>query len=188
MKKYHRKTIIPRPNIDVHSIWNNIDPTSKEDTSPRWKPYTFTDVWDTETYTKLNELGFFIKNIRVFRWRPEKIFEWHRDGTDAVLEHFAINWVVEGQGSIQWDSTMKLNTYAPKSGMERLNRGVKLGSIEDYVEEETDGDQCILDISIPHRVINLSNEHRMTISVLFKNNLTYSDAVSILDANNLLVD
>jgi hypothetical protein len=189
MKKYHRKTLIPRPNVDVHSLWNNIDPTSLEDTSPRWKRYhPVTDIWDAETYKKLNEIGFLVKSIRVFRWRPGMMCEWHIDGTAAVVEHFAINWVVEGQGCIQWDSSMELTTYEPKSGADRLNRGIKLGSIEDYVEEETNGDQCIVDISIPHRVINLSSEHRITISVLFNTNLTYSDAVSVLDTNNLLVD
>lgn len=190
MKKYHRKTSIPRPNIDVHSLWNNIDPTDPTDIRPRWKtaPFIAENLWDAEIYNKLNEIGFFVRSIRVFRWRPEKIFEWHIDGSATVVEHFAINWVVEGQGCVQWDPTVELVTYKPKSGLDRLNRGIKLGTIEDYVEEETHGDQCILDISTPHRVINLSNKRRMTISVLFKNNLTYSDAVSVLAANNLLVD
>ena len=59
MKKYHRKTLIPRPNIDVHSFWNNIDSTSRDDTFPRWKTYhSTTDIWDTEIYKKLNEIGF----------------------------------------------------------------------------------------------------------------------------------
>jgi hypothetical protein len=187
MKKYHRKTLIPRPNIDVHSLWNNIDTNSKNDTFPRWKPYTSTDVWDEETYKKLNDLGFFIKSIRVFRWRPAKIFEWHIDGTINQVEHFAVNWVVEGRGLVQWNPNITLNTFA-SHGFSRGVSDVLVSSIKDHVEEQTDGDQCILDISTPHRVINLSKDHRMTISVSFKNNLTYSDAVSILDANNLIVD
>ena len=184
MKKYHRKTLIPRPNINTHELWNNIDTTDKNDTSPRWKSLTSTHIWDEETYKKLNDMGFFIKSIRVFRWRPAKIFEWHIDGTSSIIEHFAINWVVEGKGCIQWNPNIILNT----SEDEWFNRGVNLGGLIDHVEEEAFGDQCILDISVPHRVINLSNEHRMTISVTFNNNLTYSDAVSILDTNNLIVD
>lgn len=184
MKKYHRKTSIPRPNIDVQLLWNNIDPTSKNDTSPRWKSYISTDIWNQETYKKLNDIGFFIKSVRVFRWRPAQIFEWHIDGTSSIVEHFAINWVVAGKGCIQWNPNITLNTLED----EWFNRGQKLGGLLDHVEEQAFGDQCILDISVPHRVLNLSKDHRMTISVTFKNNLTYSDAISMLDTNNLLVD
>lgn len=186
MKKYHRKTLIPRPNINVRDLWGDIDPTDKSDTRPRWRAHTtdYDNVWEPDVHKKLNELGFFVRGIRVFRWMPNKVFEWHIDGTINQVEHFAINWVVEGQGLVQWNPDITLNTLASHG----FSRGVMAGSITDYVEEQTDGDQCILDISKPHRVVNLSNEHRMTISVTFKNDLTYSDAVSILGTNNLLVD
>lgn len=181
MNKFYTKTLIPTPNINWKDLWPN-DPADTTDTSPRWKRAVCNtiDLWDQDTYELLKSCQLTPTLIRVFRWRPKQFFDWHIDGdnTAKIKSEFAINWVVEGKGVIQWNSPLKM----PEPNKEIAHRviGTLTGTLADKFEDQTIGHGCIVNTTIPHRVINVESIHRLTISIHFGNQLTYEKAVNRL--------
>lgn len=178
---YFAKTKIPLPDIEWTEIWSQ-EPTDRLISTPRYREYKdFQKFLDSETGKKLLSIKLYPREIRIFRWQPLGIFPWHIDGTSIRKVDFAINWVLDGKGSIQWNS--KMNLPRTPSG---LSWASKLGKFNEVIECEEFGHQCIVNTSIPHRVINMSNFHRISVSVTFQKDITYTDAVDILKTNNLL--
>lgn len=178
---YFFKTNIPVPNIDYKKIWN-IDPTDQSTTPHKFKSYSnFENLWDKNIYDKLNNIDLFPRLIRVFRWKPESVFPWHIDGTKHEQIKFAINWILEGSGVIQWNRYIKLNLSSEYSF------GHSLGNIDDPVEIEDSGHGCIVNTGVTHRLFNLNKIHRISVSILFNKSITFEDAVERLRSENLIV-
>jgi hypothetical protein len=178
MNRFYTQTLIPRPNVDYRSIWPN-SPTDTSDTIPRWKTYPVkTGLWENEVIKKLESCNLTPKLVRVFRWLPNTLFPWHIDGNIEEQTEFAINWVCEGQGIIQWDSKIELEL--PPTEHSQLASRNKMGSLTDPFEEAVFGNGCIVNTTIPHRVVNMEALHRITVSIQFGNKLTYADAVNRL--------
>jgi len=179
--QYYVKTKIPTPNINWKDIWA-VDPADNLNTMPRFCCYPLNkNIWSTDIFKKLIAIGLFPKVIRVFRWCPNRVFPWHVDGNSTSAVPFAINWVLDGNGSIQWDSKMSLPPTV--SG---LSFASTLGKLNDAYECEQFGHGCIVNTHIPHRVINLNNIHRLTVSMTFNPSIDYITALKILEKNNLL--
>jgi hypothetical protein len=184
MNKFYTQTLIPIPNIDYKSVWAN-SPTDTTDTIPRWKPYTdTTNLWGDNIIKLLDSVGMVPRLIRVFRWIPNTVFPWHVDGTVETVTEFAINWVIEGTGIIQWNSNVKLSK--PETHWSHLAYGSLQGTLSDDVEETSFGHGCIVNTTIPHRVINMELLHRLTVSIQFNKELSYTDAVNNLISCNLI--
>jgi len=178
MNRFYTQTLIPTPNVDYRSIWPN-SPTDTSDTIPRWKTYPVkTGLWEKEVIKKLESCDLTPKLVRVFRWLPNTLFPWHIDGNIKERTEFAINWVCEGQGIIQWDSKIELELPRPEHS--QLASRNKMGSLTDPFEEAAFGNGCIVNTTIPHRVVNMEALHRITVSIQFGNRLTYADAVNRL--------
>ena len=191
MNKFYTQTLIPAPNIDFKSMWTNAaDDTT--DTRPRWKRYTAEfPLWDTTITSKLEECGLVPTCIRLFRWIPNTVFPWHVDGdfSKGEVTEFAINWVYEGSGIIQWNSELVLPPPGPINGPNSslpVVFGSKQGLISDSFEAEELGHGCIVNTVIPHRLVNMTPMHRITGSILFGNTLTYSQAVDQLVKHGLV--
>ena len=175
---YCKQTSIPVPNIDYKRVWN-IDPTSPADTIPRWLTYpNNTKIWDDDTTNKLLGVGLKPRVIRVFRWRPNSVFPWHVDGNVDQVTRFAINWVLEGNGIIQWHSKLELPKPMPKH--KHLAYGSLVGKIEDKFEFQALGHACVVNTVIPHRILNTSDVHRITVSILFGDDYSYNETVEKL--------
>jgi len=175
MNRFYTQTLIPRPNVDYRSVWENL-PTDTTDTIPRWKPYDdINNLWSDDIVKLLDSVGMVPKLIRVFRWIPNTVFPWHIDGSVETLTEFAINWVVDGTGTVQWNSNVKL--FKPEDHWSHLAYGSLQGTLSDEVEETSACQGCIVNTTIPHRVINMELIHRVTISIQFNKELSYTDAV-----------
>jgi hypothetical protein len=178
--RFFTKTKIPLPNIDYRNMWNN-DPDDPSDTLPRWKTYpNKPGLWDEHTTRLLESIGLTPILVRIFRWAPNKSFPWHIDGSIDEITQFAINWVVEGDGIIEW--TSKLILPPPSEKFSHLAFGT-LPSVsgDSYLTEcANKGDGCLINTTIPHRVVNNNNIHRITISIQFGNKLTYEQAAAKL--------
>jgi hypothetical protein len=178
---YFAKTKMPTPDIDWTEIWSQ-EPTDRSLSAPRYKEYKdFQKFLDSETGKLLKSIKLYPRKIRIFRWKPVRVFPWHIDGTKTEKVNFAINWVLDGKGKIQWNS--KMNLPRTPSG---LSWASKLGTFSDASEYETFGHQCVVNTSIPHRVVNISKVHRITVSMMFQEDITYEGAINILKANDLL--
>lgn len=176
---FFTKTSIPRPKIDYKTVWS-VDRYNLSDSRPRWFEYASNKrIWDDEVYNKLASVDLVPTQVRLFRWYPGIVGPWHIDGTNAQVTEFSINWVLDGIGMIQWDSKLKI----PESNkeLEYLVYGfIKQGQLDEPWEEQTPGNGCIIDTSVPHRVINTHPIHRVSASVLFGNQFKYAEAVERL--------
>lgn len=178
---YFVKTKLPLPDIKWQEFWPQ-DPTDRSTAAPRYQDYKyFQKFLDSDIGKKLLSINLYPRQVRIFRWQPLRFFPWHIDGSETEKIKFAINWVLAGKGKIQWDSKMDLPRTP--SG---LSWSSKLGKINEIVEYEEFGHRCIVNTSIPHRVVNMSNFHRISFSIIFQKDITYNDAVNILKTNNLL--
>jgi hypothetical protein len=176
--KFYKQTTIPAPVVDYKTVWN-IDSRDPRDTNPRWLTYPKdSKIWDDTTLNKLLSVGLTPRLIRVFRWKPKSVFPWHVDGSVAEITEFAINWVYEGSGIIQWNSSLELPK--PDKKNYHLAYGSFDGNKDDKFEVESLGHGCIVNTTVPHRVLNLSEIHRITVSIQFGNEFTYSEAVERL--------
>lgn len=178
---FFAKTKIPTPNINWRDIWD-VDPADKLNTTPRYRVYPLNkDIWSNDVFKNLIDIGLCPQVIRVFRWRPACMFPWHIDGNSKSAVQFAINWVLDGKGSIQWNSKMSLPPTVSD-----LSFASKLGKLDDAYECEQFGHSCIVNTHIPHRVVNLNNIHRLTVSMTFSTSIDYITALHILEENNFL--
>ena len=187
MNKFYTQTLIPMPKVDCKALWPN-DPTDPTDTRPRWKkiPFVAETLWDIEIYNKLKQCYLTPHNVRVFRWAPIKFYPWHIDGNSNTkyLFPFAINWIVEGGGLIQWNTTKELTVGLQSEA--RLHLGMCVGTPQDAYEDQTFGHGCIVNTTIPHRVLNFEKTHRLSISVIFDPTITYEDTITNLKSVGLI--
>jgi len=184
--KFYTQTLIPMPKIDCKALWPT-DPIDKTDIRPRWRktPFIAENLWDAEIYNKLNQCYLVPTTIRVFRWAPIGYYPWHIDGDSSrqYVVPFAMNWIVEGAGLIQWNTAIKLTIGGETAG---IHAGACLGTPQDVFEDQTFGHGCIVNTSIPHRVLNFEKIHRLSISVIFDPTLTYEDTVDNLKTVGLI--
>jgi hypothetical protein len=180
---YYCQTTLPTPNIDWESVWAGKFPP----TFPKWKEYTTnTPIWNDSVCDKLNSIGLSVRQIRVFKWGRNRFYPWHIDGSNGSVSHWAINWVVNGTGQIQWNDNLKL-----QSDQYNVTGGFKIGSANDpYTHQTTNsGNACLVKINIPHRVVTLGNTlPRESISIFFNKSgsLTYEQARDLLATVNLV--
>jgi len=104
-------------------------------------------ILSRETLTSLEKCGLLPTGLRIFIWQPNQFNLWHIDGAPKQLINFSLNWVISGAGEIQWNKEIK--------GL--ADNDVAYGSIEssssDEYEISTFGHQCLINTSIPHRVV-----------------------------------
>jgi hypothetical protein len=124
---------------------------------------------------KLRRVGLVPATMRVFKWEEGRCHPWHIDGNHYNVTTCAINWVMSGAGTIQWDPDRQINWVMDQRGDVRDidNSGNPTTSIvsqaDDFFVCETAGTahQCLVKTNIPHRVVNLGQGHRTTISMVF---------------------
>jgi len=175
---FFRRTTIPMPNIDYKPIWKR-GPYDTKDSIPRWIRYPKDRrIWNDEVYDKLASIGIAPTLVRIFRWKPNSSFPWHIDGTVNEVTEFAINWVLEGEGIIQWDTSLVLPK--PEEENYHLAYGAFEGTKEDKFDMQELGHGCLVNTTIPHRVLNLNNIHRITVSIQFGNQFKYNEVAEKL--------
>ena len=119
--------------------------------------------------------------IKIFRWAPNLIGDWHVDGSPGRAEKFAINWVYEGIGLIQWNSKVEFPQDLHANAFKSL-----LGGTTDPYEEQAIGDSCVVNVAIPHRVINLEPIHRISVSMQFSESISYEDGIERLRSQGFI--
>jgi hypothetical protein len=193
MNKFYTQLTLSAPLIDYKSIWPN-DPTDPTDTIPRWQPYPIliakNTFWTEEIRSQLTSQDLIPQLVRIFRWKPKSAFHWHVDGSywpnepqKNTTTTFAINWVIEGTGMIYWNSKLDLPKTIPykttnKFGdpFHHLARGTIHSKPDDEYETSCLGNGCLVNTTIPHKVVNDNSIHRITISIQFGNHLSYEKA------------
>jgi hypothetical protein len=180
MNKFYTQTLIPMPKgIDYRSIWTedpyvNTDPSRNDGKTWVLHDTPTEPLWDNNILKIMSIFGPPI--IRVFRWNPYSVGLWHIDyNPEKDFTHqFAINWVLEGWGSIQWNSKERLIDLIPESTF----------------ENSVLGHGCLVYTTIPHRVVNTEPIHRITISIQFKSPFPmlfdYYSVMKILENNRLV--
>lgn len=169
---YYSHTKIPIPKVDWESVWNDTVPTGY----PKWKPMDIpADAWSTEITDKFKAINLRPSLLRVFKWKQNAVYPWHIDGDNLHVSKFALNWIVGGDGRIQWDDTLVLPT--DKTG---ITAGLLRGGPKDHYtcQSADSGNGCLLKIDIPHRVTTIGDtEPRHTLSLLFAkaDNRTYNE-------------
>jgi len=180
MNQFYTQTTLPTPNINYQTVWPN-DPTDTSDTIPRWVEYDLSNLlWSDDIINQLASENLIPQLVRIFRWSPNRFFPWHIDGTIDEITTFAINWVLDGSGTIQWSSKLKL-PLPPKEHY-HLAYGNMVGSLTDEYEESALGHGCLVNTTIPHRVVNNNDIHRITVSIQFGNQYTYEEVREKLSA------
>jgi hypothetical protein len=190
MNEYFSQTVIPTPIVDWKSLWPEI--LSSDDPGidlPLFrlintKSVTLHDLWsEGDVADKLKDAGIEPYFIRIFRWRPNRFFSWHIDGVVNKPRFCALNWVLEGYGEIQWNTkydwdekTNKINAFK--------NR---FGNYDDPYEESANGNACLVNTLIPHRLVNMNSTHRVTISILANEKLSYAEVYHRLASVQLLL-
>lgn len=188
MNAFFQKTLIPNPvNINWQTLWPEIkSPTDPTDIFPRCRSLdentSINDLWPTSDIPeKLNSVNLNPSNIRVFRWAPNKFFTWHIDaGGSSGPTKCALNWIVEGAGDIQWNSKLDMSESSDHAFK------YKLGELNDYYEMSSDGNACLVNTAIPHRLVNMNNYHRVSISMLVDSTLSYKEVYNRLKSVNLI--
>jgi hypothetical protein len=190
MNEYFSQTVIPTPMIDWKSLWPEI--LSSDDPGIKLPPFrlvnksiTLNDLWsEGDIADKLKHAGIKPYFIRIFRWPPNRVFPWHIDGVANKPRFCALNWVLEGHGEIQWNSkfewdekTNKINSFKTRTG-----------KYDDTYEESANANACLVNTLIPHRLVNMNNTHRVTISILTNEELNYAEVYNRLASVQLLSD
>jgi hypothetical protein len=187
MNKFYTQTNIPIPKVDYKLIWPN-EPTDATDGPIRYKTYpNQTMLWDEHTTELLLSCGLVPSMIRIFRWLPNRTFNWHIDGSLTEVSNFAINWVLDGTGEIEWSSRIILPK--PNSNNKHPTFGSLPSRDGDYelVDCRFSGHGCLVNTTIPHRVVNKNSIHRITVSIHFGNSLTYEQVAEKLIAAGLVI-
>ena len=106
-RDFYSNINIPLPNIDWQNVWGDSLPGGI--TTPRWKPITeLTNIWPKEIHEKFKSIGLRLSMARVFKWHSQTFFPWHIDGNEKGTTKCALNWVVQGNGVIQWNDSMMI--------------------------------------------------------------------------------
>jgi hypothetical protein len=180
---YYCQTLLPTPSIDWESVWAGKYPPA----FPKWKEYSTTEkIWSDDVYSTLQQIGLTVRQIRVFKWGRNRFYPWHIDGSDGKVSHWAINWVVNGTGQIQWNENL---TMIPDQF--NVTGGFKAGTDRDPYTCQTNnsGNACLVKIDVPHRVITLGDkEPRESISIFFNKSafITFDEAKELLASVNLI--
>jgi hypothetical protein len=180
---YFRQTLLPTPTIDWQSVWAGKFPPK----FPKWKELSTTNpLWSSDVYDTLNSIGLSIRQIRVFKWGQNRFYPWHIDGSNGKVSNWAINWVVNGTGQIQWNDNVKM-----VSDDYNVTGGFNLGKADDpYTLQTTNsGHGCIVKVDLPHRVVTLGDKlPRESISIFFNKSdvITFDEAIVLLQSVNLI--
>lgn len=178
--EYFCKTKIPCPPVRWREAWK-FDPADPADPKPRWKISPHLLVWQKEIKDLFEKIDMQVETARIFRWRANDFFPWHIDGDPNLPVFFAINWVLEGSGFIQWNKKFVLGPHGNQGAYSYAR-----GQLDDDVEVTSNGNSCLVNTYIPHRVVNLNPIHRVTLSITFNWKDDYSTAFEKLKSVNLL--
>jgi hypothetical protein len=177
-RDFYCKTLLPTPKVDWQSIWGDESPATPK-TLP-WrnaKVGSLKNLWEPEIADKLISIGLVPSTLRVFKWTGNKGHVWHIDGNDHEVTQCAINWVMEGEGRIQWDPDRKLNWIADQHGRTRpINKARQMDPTTHSNKDDTfvcetpdNGNQCLVKTNITHRVYNCDwDTPRTTMSMVFQ--------------------
>lgn len=187
MNNCYTQTTIPMPNIDYKLIWPN-EATDTTVGTTIYKIYpNQLGLWDEQTTKLLLSCGLTPTMIRIFRWLPNSNSKWHIDGTITAVSNFAINWILDGAGEIEWGATIVLpkpndNDKHSAFGVLPCRRGD-----DTLVDCRFSGHGCLVNTTIPHRVVNKNDIHRIAVSIHFGNMLTYGQVAEKLTAAGLVI-
>lgn len=180
---YYCQTLLPTPTVDWESVWAGKYPPA----FPKWKELSTTElIWSAEVYNTLEQIGLTVRQIRVFKWGRDRFYPWHIDGSSGKVTNWAINWVVNGTGQIQWNENLTMGSDAYN-----ITGGFKTGSKQDQYTCQTtnSGNACLVKINIPHRVITLGDKTpRESISIFFNksSSISFDEAKELLSSVNLI--
>jgi len=110
---------------------------------------------------KFNTINMMPEYVRLFVWPRNHCGIWHIDGTEDTYRYSAINWIIRGSGSIQFNNNIVLGK---RCGVHKGADGV----LSDAVEAETTGHGCVINTSACHRVVT-REDGRNTLSIGWKN-------------------
>ena len=120
------------------------------------------EFFPDSTFNLFKKCELIPTRFRMFNWNPNNFNLWHLDGVPGQLLNFSLNWVLSGAGNIQWNREISATAY----------NDVAYGSIEstseDTYEISTIGHQCLVNTSIPHRVVT-DNAGRISLCLIWDN-------------------
>ena len=183
MNNYYCRTLLSVPDVDWETVWQGRYPP----TFPKWKECDVNrPLWGRDIYDKLESIDLSVRQVRVFKWGRNNFYPWHIDGSDGKVSNWAINWVVNGTGRIQWNDELKMTPDAYN-----VTGGFRLGAAQDKFSCQTidSGHACLVRVDVPHRVVTLGDKlPRETISIFFNKSvaLTFDAARELLQSVNLI--
>lgn len=118
------------------------------------------DIVPSDLLEKLKTINMVPEYVRIFVWPRNFIGQWHIDGDYITPRHSCMNWIINGSGAIQFNSTIEMS---PRIG---VHRG-KSSTPDDIAEEETTGHGCVINSGSIHRVVT-GEDGRTSISLSYK--------------------
>lgn len=181
---YFHKTKIPCPDLDPILLFNIYESLKFSSSRQHQEDIKNPFLWkNEEIYYKLKKIDLLPVKLRFFRWpAKKKCFPWHIDGKPKTPSSISINWIISGGGIVQWSTDVQMleNHEAVYSQSEN-------SSEKDNYIAVTDGNACLLNTAIPHRVVNTDNNSRFSLTLQFLPGKTdFLKAVELLHSVDLL--
>ena len=153
---YFQKIKIPPPTWNLEGI---------EIPEPQVRLYEkhFTNVEDivpTDLLEKLKTINMKPEYVRLFVWPRDFVGQWHIDGDYVTPRYSCMNWLINGGGSIQFNSTIIMEA---RPGVHRGKASTPI----DIVQAETTGHGYAISSGSIHRVVT-GDGGRTSISLSYK--------------------
>jgi hypothetical protein len=137
------------------------------------------EILPVDLLDRLSTINMIPEYVRLFVWPINHCGIWHIDGTPDLYRNSAMNWIIGGSGSIQFNSTVSLG----------LIRGVyrgRLSTLDEPFETETSGHGCLINTQSIHRVVT-GPDGRNTLSIGWKNkDIMFEEMVQKLQQINMV--
>jgi len=121
------------------------------------------DIVPADLLNKLRIINMVPEYVRLFVWPRNFCGQWHIDGDYQTPRYSCMNWVIKGDGLIQFNPNAELKM---SPGVHRGSGGTTDPS--EFVAAETSGHGYAINSGSPHRVFTKDNG-RTSISLSYKN-------------------
>jgi hypothetical protein len=142
-------------------------------------------VLTDKAINKLTKLGFVLREIQMFSTLPRTVTKIHIDG-NSFASKSAINYVVNGIGSMNWYRLLNSNT---KYSVTEAGTGYMPFNVNDCekIDSVNLNKLTLVEVCVPHNIVNDSDEYRYCFSIRYHDN-NFDNTFKRLEAWNNLVN
>ena len=174
----------------LYKYINNINPLKEDFKIPleyrHARLYEPESILKTEVISKLNELGFLLREVQLFTSQPYEFTKIHIDGY-SLESRSSLNYII-GDGEMIWydikegvDLQKYVNVHAYPDVKTPGYFPIDLDDVEFKDKHKLGSGLTLIETSVAHNIDNRSSfKSRYCFSIRFANGLTFKDAESML--------